>query len=415
MPEFETPSATLLSLDDMVLLEILNHLIVVDLVSLGKTCRRLAYVTQCHLAKHYSIVTWKRNFKAMKLGESTTIFRSIGKHIRKIRLALWSDLELYKILVTLGNECSQLVSLTLDSVRVGITDPHPALLSMFSKLKQLVLNECSWTVQCPIQIFFGENSTLEELSLIDCCKYNPNSCKLQLKEFRALKVLRLENCQSLLTIAELKRCFENNNIRVLSLTHFDSYANLMQLINSLCNSLESLTLTYGSNLRSYQLSKLVKLKQIRILCSSTHNVDDLIKSLHVGIEELEFVNVYITGEMMKHFESFTKLRHLSFERCTNSIKSDFFLILPTILPNLQHLVYTYSVVKDCDVIYMFRLLQHLKYLNLFGCNTLAMVTYLEIVDILTKDMQRKKLKFVPPQLESLQCLKNTDSFKKVLC
>ncbi|XP_037028958.1 uncharacterized protein LOC119069155 [Bradysia coprophila] len=417
MPKLGIPSGTLLSLDDMVLLEILNHLIVIDLVNLGKTCRRLAYLTQRQFEKHYSIVTWKKNFKSIKLGESSTILRNIGKHIRKIRLAVWSDLELHKILVTLGNECSHLRSLTLDSVKMGITDPHPALISMFRKLKQFVLNECSWTVQCPMQIFFGENSTLEELSLNDCCRYNPNSCKLQLKEFRALKVLRLENCESLLTSAELKRCFESNAISVLSLTHFGSNVNLFEfeLINSLCNSLESLTLAYHSNLRSYQLSRLRKLKKFRILCSETYNVDDAIKKLHVGIEELELVNVYITSEMMEYFKSFKQLRHLSFERCTNSIKSDFFIILPTTLPNLQHLVYNYSVVKDRDIIHMFRSLPHLKYLNLLGCNMLADDTYFEIVDILMKDLQRSKLKFIPPQLESFQCLKNVDNLKEVLC
>lgn len=415
MSEFNTPTATLLSLDDMVLLKILNQLIVIDLVNLGKTCRRLASVTQRQFEKHYSTVTWKKNFKAMKLSDSTTIFGSIGKYIRKIRLAMWSDLELYKILVTLGNECSQLSSLTLDSVRMSIIDPHPALVLMFSKLKQFVLNECSWTVQCPLQIFFGENSTLEELSLKDCCEYNPNSCKLRLNEFRALKVLRLESCKSLLTTVELKRCFENNNISTLSLTHFDYNINLVQLINSLYNSLESLTLTYGCNFRSYQLSRLEKLKKIRILCISTSNVDDLIKNLPGGIEELEFENVYITAEMTGHFKSFPDLRHLSFERCHNSIKSDFFTILPTILPNLQHLAYTYGVVKDCDVIHLFRSLSHLKYLSLLGCNKLATVTFLEIVDILINDLRRTKLKFVPPQLASLQCLRNMDNVRKVLC
>lgn len=400
----------------MVQYKILNHLVVADLINLGKTCKRLAYLTQRQFEKRYSNVVWKKNLKAIKLCDAPDIFGSIGKHIRRIQLLHWSDLELYKILVTLGNECSHLNSLTLESVRISIIDPHPQLILMFGKLKQFVLNDCSWTVQCPLQIFFGDNSTLEELSLIDCCQYNPNSCVLQLEQFRALNVLRLENCGNLLTIAELERCLQNNNIGVLSLTHFSNNVNLFefQVINSLINSLESLTLTYSSNLRFDQFSRLSKLKIFRVSCPSKFNVDNLLEKLHAGIEELEFVSVNITAKMMECLKSFKKLRHLSFKRCTNFIASDFFISLTTIVPNLQHLLFNYGAIKDCEIIYMFRLLPYLKYLNLLGCNTLARDTYREIVDILIKDLQRPKLKFIPPQLESLKSLKNLDSLKKVL-
>lgn len=330
---------SLLSLDDMVLRKIVKCLNIIDLVNLGETCKRLNYLTQYHFKKSYTSVRWRRNSTAITLNESGKIFRKIGKYLQKINLAFWSDLEFYKILVTLGSECSHLESITLDSVRmnccVKIGDPVVSL--MFSKLKQFVLKRCYWSGWCPLETFFGKNSTLEQLCVIDCV----GNQKLHLKEFRALKELQLTECRNLLTSVELQRCFENNDISTLSLTNVGNVDILEQhLINSMCNSIESLTLDYHGDVNFNLLLRLTKLTRLRLQSNKLYNVDELISKLNTGIEKLELTNIFVTATLMQSLNSFKKLKHLSFERCSISISDEFLSILPTILPNLQHLVYT---------------------------------------------------------------------------
>lgn len=414
---FDTTFKSLLCLDDMVLLIITNQLNVSDLINLGKTCKRFAYLTQHYFKKHYAIVRWRKNRNAIELHESSNIFRHIGKYLRTINLAFWSDIEFHKILLTLATECTHLNSITLDSIRMNSSRNvcDSAVSSMFSKLKQFVLKGCYWTGWCPLELFFGKNSTLEHLSIIDCCPKNENIYKFQLKDFQGLKELNMVECRNLLTPAELQRCFENNDINILSMTNVGNVSLFEpHLINTLCNSVESLTLDYHSEINFDQLLRLTKLKKLRLMCQERNNVDEFISKLNPGIEELEVTNIFITMAMMESLKTFKRLRCLSFERCSNSISDEFFLILPTILPNLQRLVYTYSVVTDCDIIQMFKLMPKLTYFSLFGCNALATDTYIEIVKILTEDSQRLKLKFIPPQLESLNCLKIFENFKRVL-
>lgn len=418
MNELDTSFKSLFSLDDMVLHKIATHLNVSDLVNLGKTCKRFTYLTQYHFEKHYSSIRWIKNRNA-KLCASNEIVRYIGKHIRTINLAAWSDYELCKILVTIGTECGHLESLTLHSVRMNgphqICD-HPVVGLMFSKLKVFRLKDCYWTGWRPMEMFHDKNSTLERLSIKDCCTYPESVYKLELKKFQALKELQLVECRKLLSTVELQRCFENNNITTLSLTNVANI-NLFDphIIDPLCSSIEHLTIDYHGPFDFNQLLRLTKLKKMRILSKELSDIDELISRLNPEIEELEVSNVAITNSMLVNFNSFQRLRHLRFEKCFNSIPKDFFRILPTILPNLQHLAYTYSAVTDCDILHMFRLLPKLKHLNLFGCNALVTDTYMKIVDILVNDLHRPKLKFIPPQLGSLNGLTTLDRFRSVLC
>lgn len=401
---------SLLSLDDMVLIKITNYLNVRDLVNLGTTCKRFAYLTQNHFEKNSS-VRWRKNRNAIKLYESGNIFKHIGKYLQAINLAFWCDFEFHKILVILSTECSHLISVTLDSIRMNsfsicVSTAAP----MFSKLKQFVLKECYWTGWCPLEIFFGKNSTLEQLSIIDCSA----NYQLQLKEFRALKELHLVECRNLLSSTDLQRCLENNNISILSLTGVCNVNLFEQCFMNRCDSIESLTFDYNGRVNYDELLRLTKIKKLSLLSKVPNNVDDLITKVNRDIEELKVKNIFITKTVMEALKQFTRLRHLKLEKCSNLVADEFFIILPKVLPNLQHFVYTYSVVKDCDVIQMLKLMKNLRHFSLFGCNNLATDTFVEIVKILTEDSQRPKLKFIPPQLQSLQCLNITENFKRVL-
>lgn len=422
MCKFDSSHKSLLDLDDMVLLKIVNHLRLNDVISLGETCKRFANLTHHHLRKRCTTVRWsKHNRHSMRLSESDIIFRNIGEHIRSIDLEMWNEIEFRKILVTLGNECNFLQSLSLHSIRmtsndriIGLREQRVSL--MFARLEQFTLKECSWTGWCPLELFLDGNSTLEQLTLIDCCPQNENVYKLSLKAFRSLRELHLIQCRGLLTSAELQRCFECNKIVNLSLTNFTTELFVPHLISQLGDYVESLTIDcYNESIDSNQMQKLKRLKKLRILSSNRNNVDKLISRLGIGIEELEVVGILITEPFMEHLESFHRLRHLSFERCSNAISDEFFKMIPKILPNLQHLTYTYGTIRDCDIVHMFRLMPKLKYLSLFGCNPLISDTYMSIVDILMKDLRRPKLKFIPPQMESLKYLMSLDSFRSVLC
>lgn len=409
-----TTFKSLQSLDDVVLLKITNYLRVGDLINLGKTCKRFKNFTQHHFEKNCSSVRWQNNRNAMKLSESRQILRNIGKYLQTINLAIWSDIEFSKILLTLGSECSHLNSITLDSVRMNcsLNTLDPVVRSMFSKLKQFVLKRCYWTgcVWCPLEIFFGENFTLEQLSIIDCI----GSQKLKLSGFQALKEILLVECRDLFSSVELQRCLENNEISTLSLTDVGTVNPFEpRLVNALFNSIESLTLDYHSETNFNILLRLRKLKRFRLQSNELYNVDELIAKLNPAIEELEVSNILITKTLLESLNSFKKLWHLSFERCSNPISDEFFSILPNIVPNLRHLIYTKNIVRDSEIVHMLRLMPKLAYLSLIGCNTLSIDTYLEILDILTKDSLRPKLRIIPfVRIESVKSFLN---FNNVLC
>lgn len=408
---------SLLSLDDMVLFKIISHLTISTLINVGETCKRLAYITQQQFKNHYSSVRWSKNCRnAVKLGESRKMFSHIGRHIQIMNLAIWSDLEFYEVLVILAHECTSLETLILDSIRINrpVEICHPSIDVMFNKLKRFVLNGCFWSGWCPLKTFFNETSTLEELCIVGYNSYN-GDYKLYLSGFRTLKDLQLLDCQYLLTSAELQRCFENNNINTLSLCNI-SNLNIFEIhiIDALFDKVESLTLDYNSQIDLDQLVRLTKLKNIRLLCRVASDVHELLSKLSADIEKLEVTNIFITKSIIEVLKKFKNLTHLSFEGGVNSISGEFFTILPTILPNLQQLVYTYNVVTDYEFIHMFSLMPKLRYLSLFGCKPLAIDTYLKIVDILIQDTLRPKLKFIPPQLETFKSLNNLENIKRVM-
>lgn len=412
------PCKSLLNLDDMVLFKIMNHLTVSTLITLGETCKRLAYITQQQFEKHYSNVKWRKNCRnSIKLCESREMFRHIGKHIQTINLAIWTDFEFYEMLVIVANECTRLETLILESIRMNrpLEIGHPSIYVMFSKLKRFVLNRCFWTGWCPLQTLFGKNATLEQLSIIDCYAYNGNY-KLHLSGFLALKDLELLDCENLLTSAELQRCFENNNINTLSLCNTPNM-NIFEkhIVDAMFDKVESLTLNYNSQIDLKELMRLTKLKKLRLLCRILSDTNELLSKLNTDIEELEVTNSLITQLTIEVLKKFKNLTHLSFHGGLNSVAGEFFIILPTTLPNLQQLVYTYNTVTDDTFIHMFSLMRKLRYLSLFGCKSLAIDTYLKMVDILTKDMQRPKLKFIPPELETLKSLKKLKNIKSVMC
>lgn len=412
----EGPFKSLLSLDDMVLFKIVNHLTVNALINLGETCKRLEYITQQQFEKHYSNVRWRKNCRNnVKLCESREMFRHIGKHVKTINLVIWSDLEFYEMMVIIGKECTRLDTLSLDSIRMNrpIEICDPLINVMFSKLKRFVLNGCYWNGWCPLRTFFGENSTLERLSIIDCCGYN-EKYKLHLSGFCGLKYLRLLDCQNLLSSVELQRCFENNNIDTLWFCNVGSLNIFQKHIVDALPEVESLTLNYNSQIDLEQLVRFTKLKKLRLYCHVLSDVNELLSKLSADIEELEVTNCFITKPVMEILKKFKSLTHLSFKSGVNSISGEFFRILPTILPNLRQLVYTYNVVEDDDFIHMFRLMPKLSHLSMFGCKSLTIDTYLKMVDILTKDLLRPKLQFIPAQLDTWKSLKNVENVKKVM-
>lgn len=246
-----------------------------------------------------------------------------------------------------------------------------------------------------------------------CCAYNGNSFQFQLTGFRALEDVQLLDCRNLVKQAQLQRCFENNNINSLSVTNIGN-VNLFEqrLIDGLFNSVESLSLEYSSQTDFSQLMRLTKLKKLRLHCQVRCDVEKCLPNINPDIEQLEVKNIFITKSMLQALKTFTKLRRLSFE--DGSVSSEFFKILPTVSPNLEQLIYTYNVVNDDDFIHMFKLMPKLKHLSLFGCNLLANKTYVEMVEILTKDSKRPKLKFIPPQLESLKSFKILENVKRVM-
>lgn len=412
---------SLLSLDDMVLFKIMKHLHILDLTNLAETCTRLASLTNVHFGKNHSSINWVNHRdvdkQTIKPSESERVFKQIGKHVKTIKLSLWADFEFYEILVILAQQCSQMDTLVLESIRMSrpLTLCDPLICLMFGKLKRFVLSGCFWMGWCPLDIFFGNNSTLEDLSVVNCCAYNGTGYRLQLGGFQSLKKLRLLRCRNVITETELQVCFKNNKLRLLMLTDIGA-TNIFydNVIDSLFDTVDDLTVDYITDIDLEQLARLTKLKALRLRCNVFRDCDDLLLKLSPDnlIEELVITNICISTVTIEALENFKKLTRLRFDHSINTIPRLFFRSIPKILPQLQQLVYSFSSIRDEDIIYMFKLLPKLNRLSLFGCNSLAIKTYLEMVKILADDWHRPKLELITPKWETMKSLQANKSITK---
>lgn len=416
-----TAVSTLLSLDDMVLFKIMKHLRIVDLTNLAETCTRLAALTNEHFGKHHSSVNWvnHRNIEgnAIKPSESERVFKHMGKHVKTIKLSMWADFEFYEILVILAQQCRRMDTLILESIRMSrpLTLCDPLISLLFSRLKRFVLSGCFWIGWCPLDLFFGKNSTLEDLSVINCCAYNGYGYRLQMSGFRSLKKLRLLRCRNVVTETELQICFENNNIRSLVLNDIGAVNIFFEkVIDGLFKTVDDLSIDYFHDINSDQLCRLKNLKALRLRCNAFTDVDNLLLKLSSDnlIEELVISKICISNVTLEALKNFKKLTRLKIDHSINSIPRQFFRLLPKIAPHLQQFVYAYSSIRDEDIIYMFKLMPKLCRLSLFGCNSLSTKTYLEMVQILANDWQRPKLELIPPKWETMKTLQAIQSIKK---
>lgn len=409
---------SLLSLDDMVLSKIMNHLNIIDLTNLMETCTRMERLTDDHLRKNHTSVHWMNHVTSegstIKPSESERVFKHIGRHIKTIKLSLWADFEFYEILVILAQECKQMDALILDSVRMSrpLTLCDPLISRMFSKLKRFVLTGCFWMGWCPLDIFFGNNSTLEDLAVINCCAYNGYGYRLQLSGFRSLKKLRLLRCRNVVTEKELQVCFENNTIQSLVLNDVGG-VNIFSdnVIDCLSYTIDDLSVDYIDSVDSAQLVKLKKLKILRLRCVVHCDIDKLLLQLSDDneIEELVLSKACISSDTIEALQHFKKLIRLRFDYSINSVPRQFFQALPKILPQLQLFVYAHSEIKDEDITGMVKLMPSLHRLSLFGCNALKTETYLEMIKILSSDWHRPKLEFIPPKWETVKSLETVRS------
>lgn len=404
---------SLLDFDDLVLSKIMKNLTIIDLANLGETCTRLQNLTQDHFAKYHSSVSWMnyRDEKGNTIlpSECERVFKHIGKHVRSIKLTLWADFEFYEILVILAQQCRQIESLFLDSIRMSrpLTLCDPLISLLFSKLKRFVLTGCFWMGWCPLDIFFGYNSTLEDLSVINCCAYNGYGYRLQLGGFTALKQLRLLRCRNVITEKELQVCFEQNSIESLVLCDIGNVNIFLEnVIDGLCDTVDDLSLDFSDEINADQLLRLKKLRALRLHCRVCSDVDSLLQKLGADnqIEELVITKMLISSETIEALKNFTKLTRLRLDQTINSVPRQFFRALPKILPQLEHFVYAYSTIRDEDIIFMVKSMRKLNRLSFFGCNPLAEKTYQEMAQILANDWQRPKLELIPPKFETLKSL-----------
>lgn len=397
---------SLLDFDDLVLAKIMTHLNVMDLTNLGETCMRLEKLTQEHSAKYHTSVSLIKNHNTSisNSHEMERVFKHIGKHVKILKLGLWAHLEVYDILVIVAQQCIRMETLILEALRLSspLALSDPLINDMFRKLKRFVLCGCHWVGWCPIDIFFGDNSTLEELSIINCGAYHGTNYRMQLDGFRSLQNLRVSRCRNVVTEHELALCFKSNNIRTLVLNDI-GYVNIFfdNVIDGLYNTLEEICFEYVIEMNLDQISRLKKLKIVRLHCEVSTAVDKLLLTLSEAneIEELVLSQILISSKTMDAMKNFKKLERLKIDRCVNSIPRQFFRNLPKILPQLSQFVYARSSIRDEDVIYFVKFMTKLKSLSFIGCNSLATKTYLEMVRILAEDWQRPKpLEFRPPTL-----------------
>ncbi|XP_037029715.1 uncharacterized protein LOC119069692 [Bradysia coprophila] len=414
---------TLLLLDDMALFAIMKYLNIIALSHLFATCKRLKILVCAHVQKHHTNVHWMRYMKSEvnSIGprESEEVFRNFGKYIRTIRLTSWSSFEFYEILLLVAQECTHIDTLILESVRMSrpqlLCDPLIKL--MFKKLKRFVLSGCYWQGWCPLNNFFGDNETLEDLAVTNCCAYNGRNYRLHMSGFRSLKKLRLLRCRNVVTGKELVACFENNNIKSVMLSDIGNvHVFLDNVIECLSDTVDDLSVDFCNEINSNQLSRLKKLRTLRLHCNTHTDMDEFLSNVSTGsaIEELFIVRVCISSQTIEALKQFKNLKRLKMDRSLNSVPRQFFRAIPKILPQLQHFVYTNSTIRDEDILYMFNLMPQLARLCLFGCNSLATETYLEMADILENDWHRPKVEFILPKFETVKSLQDVKNIKKKL-
>lgn len=414
-------ATSLLIFDDMVLTKIMKKLTIVDLANLGETCKRLERLTQRHFGKYHTNVSWVSYRhplgNTVRPAECERIFGHIGKHIKSMKLSLWADFEFYEILVIIATHCRQMDCLILESIRLSrpLTLCDPLISTMFAKLKRFVLNGCFWMGWCPLDIFFGLNSTLKDLSVINCCAITDYGYRLELGGFESLKLLRLVRCRNVISEAELEACFRNNKIKYLIINDIGNVNLFLEnVIDSICDTVIDLTIDFFNDMNVDQLLRLKKLKALRIHCRVCSDVDDLLIKLSSDniIEELVITRISVSNKTIEALQNFRKLTRLRFDHSTNTVPRQFFRSLPTILPQLEQFVYAFSSIRDEDIVFMFKYMPNLNRLSLYGCNELATKTYIEIIEILTNDWQRPKLELIPPKVvtsNSLQAIKRAKS------
>lgn len=347
------------------------------------------------------------------------MFKHFGKHFKTVELSTWLDEEFYETLVILAHNCKQLETLIL--LGVIMSDMYlfddKSIMLLFSKLKRFELDTCYWTLWCPLNLFFGENSTLEKLS-IRRCKFNRGyNSKLQLNGFEALKDLQLIHCRNVVSEVELEECCRYNNITNLVISDVNNITPLgTYLVDALFDKLESFSIDFSIDLNADQLDKFEKLKILRIRCREESDVDQFLLRLGSNnlIEELEIKKFKISIATITALRNFKNLKRLRFDHSNNAVTEQFFQELPKILPQLEVLVYTHSKIADSDIVYMFRLMPKLRRLSVFGCNPLADETFIEMEKILIDDWQRPELQLIPPKLETFRLLKHIHIFTKIV-
>lgn len=398
---------SLLDLDDMALNKIIKYLPLIDLSHLIETCKRMENLVSEHLRQHHSNVHWKNN--TIKLWESERVFRNIGRYIKSIKLSMWTDFEFYEILVLLAHECSNLETMILESV--GLFRPallaDPFIKLMFAKLKRFVLSGCYWQGWCPLSTLFGVNRTLEDLTVANCCGYNGFTYQIQISGFRSLKKFRLTRCRNVMTTDELVMCLVNNDISSLVLNDIGNVSIPMNvLVESLSETVEDLSLDFFNMINVTELSRLQKLKVIRLRCNVYADIDAVLSQLGdiSTIEELVVLRICISSRTIDALRKFKNLQRLRLDHVVNSTPRQFFRSLPMILPNLQQFLYGNSTIRDEDILFMFKLMRHLTRLNLYGCNSLATKTYLHMIAIVENDWHRPKLDLIPPKWESMRSM-----------
>lgn len=401
---------SLLILDDMVLFQIMTNLSLVDLSHLIGTCKRMEKLVSEHLRKHHSNVHW-RNYKntnsadTIQPCDSERVFRTIGKYVKTVRLSLWVDFEFYEILVLLAHECPDIETLVLEKIRM--TRPlllaDPVIKLMLGKLKRFVLNGCVWQGWCPLDTLFGENTTLEDLTVMNCCAHNRYNFRLQICGFRSLKKLRMTRCRNIVTEKELLLCFEQNNINWLALTEIDN-VHIDNAIQSLTDTVDELSIDYSIITAPQLLSRLKQLTVIRLCCNIFTNIDETL--LQIGgnclIEELVVLRICVSSRTIDALKQFTNMKRLILVHIVNTVPRQFFRSLPSILPQLNQFVYKHSSIRDEDILYMFQWMPKLTRLNFTGCNSLATKTYSKIADMIESDWHRPKLELVLPRWETTE-------------
>lgn len=407
---------SLLRLDDMVLRRIMKYSSADDLVNLSETCVRLANLSEEHFRKHYRSINWSTHDRRIEPAASERFLKKCGKHVKNVKFSYWNNDEFFELLLILAKHCQNLDTLSLEHVNMPRPImPYSLIDSMFAKLQRFEFIDCFWTDWCPLTYFFGDNSTLEQLMITKCFMDNRYSYQLQLSGFSALKRLDVVHCKNVLTNFELEECFLNNKITSLALSDINGISIFnSELIDTLVDTLESLTIDCTNFDLFDQLLRLKKLKVLRIHSRKFINIDSELLKFTVNniIEELEISHLIISNETVKALATFKSLTRLRLNRCQNTVPDKFFKSLPQLFPQLLQFVYTYSEIKDKNIFCMVKMMPTLRRLSLFGCNKLRTETYLEIENVFACNWQRPKLEFIPPMLVTMKTMNDVKKSMK---